>query len=321
MKRCAVLDDYQGVALSMADWSAVEQDLEIQVFHDHLGGEDAVAEALRDFEVIIIMRERTPFPRELFERLPQLELLVTTGQRNASIDLAAASASGIVVSGTDILGHPTAELTWGLVLAVVRNIVQEDRSMRAGGWQETVGVGLAGKTLGVIGLGRQGSQVAAYGRAFGMEVVAWSRNLTAERCAEVGAALLGKDELLARSDVVTIHLVLGDRSRGLIGARELALMKPTAYLVNTSRGPIIEETALVEALRRRAIAGAALDVFDAEPLPRDHPLRTLENTVVTPHIAYVSQETYRIMFEHAVADIRAWLDGAPVRVLNPGTEH
>ena len=274
-----------------------------------------MARALAEFEVVVIMRERTPFPRSLFEKLPKLRLLVTTGLRNLSIDVAAATEHGVVVSGTDILKSPTAELTWGLILAATRRIPQECRSVADGGWQTALGTGLDGKTLGVIGLGTQGARVAGYGKAFSMEVLAWSQNLTAERCAEVGVTLASKEELLARADVVTIHLVLGERSRGLIGAAELALMKPGATLVNTSRGPIVDEAALIEALRDGAIAGAALDVFDQEPLAPDHPLRTLPNAVVTPHIGYVTAETYRIFYQHAVEDIRAWLDGAPVRVL------
>ena len=313
--RCAILDDYQGVALDLADWSTVADDVEIQVFHEPLGDEAAVAKALADFEVVVIMRERTPFPRLLFEKLPKLKLLVTTGMRNLSIDLAAAAENGVVVSGTDILKSPTAELTWGLVLAATRRIPQETRAVADGGWQTTLGTGLDGKTLGVIGLGTQGARVAGYGKAFAMDVLAWSPNLTAERCAEAGVTLATKEELLSRADVVTIHLVLGDRSRGLIGTEELALMKPSATLVNTSRGPIIDEAALVRALKDGTIAGAGLDVFDQEPLASDHPLRSLPNAVVTPHIGYVTAETYRIFYPHAVEDIRAWLDGAPLRVL------
>ena len=313
--RCAILDDYQGVALGLADWNVVAADVEIQVFREHLGEEVAVARALAEFEVVVIMRERTPFPRALFEKLPKLKLLVTTGLGNLSIDVAVATEHGVVVSGTDILKSPTAELTWGLVLAATRRIPQECRAVTDGKWQTTLGTGLDGKTLGVIGLGTQGARVAGYGMAFSMEVLAWSQNLTAERCAEVGVTLVSKEELLARADVVTIHMVLGERSRGLIGEAELALMKPGAFLVNTSRGPIVDEAALIRALRDGTIAGAALDVFDQEPLAPDHPLRTLPNAVVTPHIGYVTAETYRIFYQHAVEDIRAWLDGTPVRVL------
>ncbi|HEX2036669.1 MAG TPA: D-2-hydroxyacid dehydrogenase family protein [Chloroflexota bacterium] len=314
--RVAILDDYQGVALQMADWGTLPTGTELQVFRHHLADEVAVAERLADVEVVVAMRERTPFPRRLLERLPKLRLLVTTGMRNASIDLAAATERGIVVCGTGGVGAATAELTWGLILALLRQIPREDAATRGGAWQVSVGVGLHDKTLGVLGLGNLGSRVATVGRAFGMRVVAWSQNLTAARAAEVGATLVGKDELLAQADILSIHLVLSERTRGLIGARELGLMKPTAYLVNTSRGPIVDEAALIDALRRSAIAGAALDVFDVEPLPADHPLRGLPNTVVTPHLGYVTAETYRVFFGDAVEDIRRFLAGTPVRVLS-----
>jgi phosphoglycerate dehydrogenase-like enzyme len=263
------------------------------------------------------MRERTPFPRALLERLPRLRLLVTTGMRNAAIDLQAAADRGVLVCGTGGLPYPTAELAWGLVLALARRIPREDRATREGRWQETVGLGLNGKTLGVLGLGTLGSRVARFGRAFEMDVLAWSQNLTAERAAEIGAVRVDRDELLARSDVVTIHLVLSERTRGLIGARELGLMKRTAYLVNTSRGPIVDEAALVRALRDGTIAGAGLDVYDEEPLPPDHALRGLPNTVITPHLGYVTEETYRIFYGQALEDILAYLRGEPVRVLRP----
>ena len=273
MTRVAILDDYQGVARRMADWASLPAGTEVVVFTDHLSETGAVAARLADFDAVVAMRERTPFPRALLERLPRLKLLVTTGMRNASIDVGAAVERKVVVCGTAGLPYPTAELTWGLILALVRRIPVEDRATREGRWQVSVGLGLNGKTLGVIGLGGLGSRVAKVGRAFEMDVVAWSQNLTAARAAEVGATLVSKDELLARSDVVTIHLVLGDRTRGLLGARELSRMKPTAYLVNTSRGPIVDEAALVAALREGTIAGAGLDVYDEEPLPLDHPLR------------------------------------------------
>jgi phosphoglycerate dehydrogenase-like enzyme len=262
------------------------------------------------------MRERTPFPRSLLERLPALRLLTTTGMRNAAIDMQAAADRGVVVCGTGGVVYPTAELTWGLILALLRHIPREDQATRAGRWQVSMGIGLQGKVLGVIGLGNLGSQVATVGKAFQMPVLAWSQNLTAERAAQFGATLVSKDELLSQSDIVTIHLVLSPRTRGLLGAQELALMKPTSYLVNTSRGPIVDEQALVAALQKQAIAGAALDVFDEEPLPLDHPLRRLENTVITPHVGYVTVETYRIFFAQTVENIRAFLDGAPVRVIN-----
>ena len=312
--RVAVLDDYQGCALRMADWASLP-DTEVVVFRDHLADPAAVAVRLADFDAVVAMRERTPFPKPLLDRLPRLKLLVTTGMRNASIDVAAAVARGVTVCGTQGLPYPTAELSWALILALFRSVPVEDRATREGKWQVTVGFGLNGKTLGVLGLGTLGARVAKVGRAFEMSVLAWSANLTAERAAEVGATLVPKDELLARADVVSIHLVLGDRTRGLIGARELGLMKPTAYLVNTSRGPIVDEAALVAALKAGHLAGAGLDVYDEEPLPLDHPLRRLPNTVITPHLGYVTDETYRIFFGHAVEDVAAFLRGAPVRVL------
>jgi phosphoglycerate dehydrogenase-like enzyme len=316
MVRVAILDDYQHVALQMTDWSVLPADVEVRVFSDHLTNQGALAERLKDFEVVMAMRERTPFPRSLLERLPTLRLLTTTGMRNAAIDLQAATDCGVVVCGTGGVLSPTAELTWGLILALLRHIPREDQATRTGQWQVSMGIGLHGKVLGVIGLGNLGSQVATVGKAFQMSVLAWSQNLTAERAAQVGATLVSKDELLSQSDIVTIHLVLSQRTSGLLGARELALMKPTSYLVNTSRGPIVDEQALVAALQKKTIAGAALDVFDEEPLPLDHPLRRLENTVITPHVGYVTIETYRIFFDQTVENIRAFLNGAPVRVIN-----
>jgi phosphoglycerate dehydrogenase-like enzyme len=317
MSRVAILDDYQDVAGRMADWASLPAGTDLVVFRDHLADVEPLAKRLADFEVVIAMRERTPFPRALLERLPKLKLLITTGMRNASIDVGAAVARGVVVCGTAGLPYPTAELTWGLILALFRQIPGEDRATREGRWQVSCGLGLNGKTLGVLGLGGLGSRVAKVGRAFEMEVIAWSQNLTAARAAEVGATLVGKDELLARSDVLSVHLVLGDRTRGLIGARELSQMKRTAYLVNTSRGPIVDEAALVAALRARTIAGAGVDVYDEEPLPLDHPLRSLPNTVITPHLGYVTEETYRIFYGHALEDVKAWLAGQPVRVVKP----
>jgi len=294
MARVAILDDYQHVARRMADWSTLPAGTDVVVFADHLKDAGAVAARLADFEAVVAMRERTAFPRALLERLPKLKLLVTTGMRNASIDVAAATARGIVVCGTAGLPYPTAELTWGLILALVRRIPVEDRATREGRWQISCGLGLNGKTLGVIGLGGLGSRVAKVGRAFEMDVIAWSQNLTEARAAEVGAKLVAKDELLARADVASIHLVLSDRTRGLIGARELSLMKRTAYLINTSRGPIVDESALVAAVRKGTIAGAGLDVYGDEPLAIDHPLRDLPNTVITPHLSYVTAKRYRM---------------------------
>jgi phosphoglycerate dehydrogenase-like enzyme len=314
-RRCAIIDDYQNCALGLADWQRLAAEVEVTAFADHLADEAALAARLRDFEIVSIMRERTPFPRSLFARLPNLKLLLTSGMRNAAIDVAAARDHGVVVCGTPMLGYPTAELTWGLILGLLRHIPLEDRSTRLGTWQRTVGVCVREKVLGVIGLGRLGSQVATIGRAFGMEVIAWSQNLTAERCAEFGARLVGKDELFGRSDIVTIHLLLSQRTRGLVGTQDFARMKPSAYFVNTSRGPIVDEKALISVLERRAIAGAALDVFDIEPLPLDHPLRRFDNTVITPHLGYVSVENYRRIFDITIGNIRAWLDGKPTNVV------
>jgi phosphoglycerate dehydrogenase-like enzyme len=313
--RVAVLDDYQGVAREMADWSSLGSDFEIVSFRDHLADQGAIVQRLQDFEVIVAMRERTPFPRALLEKLPRLRLLVSTGMRNASIDLAAARERGVVVCGTPGAAGTTGELTWGLILALFRQIPREDRSLREGRWQTTVGLGLAGKTLGIIGLGTIGSQVAKVGAAFNMEVIAWSQNLDAERASRAGAKRVERDELLARADAVTIHLVLGERTRGLIGERELARMKPTAFLVNTSRGPIVDEAALAAALRKGTIAGAGIDVYDNEPIAPDHPLLAAPNTVLTPHLGYVTRESYSAYFRGALEDIAAWRRGAPMRVL------
>jgi len=313
--RIAVLDDYQGVAREMADWASLGPDCEVAFFRDHLSALQDVAARLAPFEVVVAMRERTPFPRALLEKLPRLRLLVTTGLRNASIDVAAARERGIVVCGTPGSSGTTGELTWGLVLALFRQIPREDRALREGRWQTTVGIGLAGKTLGIVGLGTIGSQVAKIGAAFGMEVIAWSQNLDAERARRAGAQRVERDELLARSDVLTIHLVLSERTRGLIGARELSLMKPSAFLVNTSRGPIVDEAALAAALEKRTLAGAGIDVYGAEPIAPDHPLLSAPNTVLTPHLGYVTLESYRAYFGGVVEDIAAWRRGAPVRVL------
>ena len=315
--RLAILDDYQNVALTMADWDGLRPGVEIQSFHDTLASEDAVSERLRDFEIVVAMRERTAFRRTLIERLPKLKLLVTTGMLNASIDLKAAEERRIVVSGTSVLRHPTAELTWGLILALARGITREDAGMRRGGWQTTVGIGLHGKVLGILGLGRLGSLVAAYGTTFQMEVIAWSKNLTIEHANSLGVQRVEKQELFRRADFLTIHTALSKRARGLVGPDDLAAMKPTAYLINTSRGPIVHERALISALEGHKIAGAALDVFDQEPLPADHPLRRLENVVLTPHLGYVTAENYRVFYGDAVENVRAFLAGNPIRVLTP----
>lgn len=314
--RVAIIDDYQGAAIASADWSAVRERAVVAAYADHVADEAVLAERLIDAEIVVAMRERTPFPRALFERLPNLRLLITTGMRNQSIDLAAARDHGVTVCGTRGLGSPTVELTWGLILALARHIPEEHAAIRRGRWQVTLGDGLNGKTLGVIGLGRLGGHVAAIGRAFGMSVLAWSQNLTRARTDEIGVTLAAsRDELLERSDVVTIHLVLSARTAGLIGAPELARMRPHALLVNTSRGPIVDEAALVDALRRGAIAGAGLDVFDEEPLPAGHPLIGLDNVVLTPHLGYVVKESYAIYYRDAVEDILSFLDGAPVRTI------
>lgn len=314
MTRIAVLDDYQKFASTAADWDSLPG--EVAFFSDHLSDADALVQRLREFDVIALMRERTPFPRALIERLPQLRLIVTAGMRNASIDIAAAAEHGITVCGTDGgSGLATAELTWGLILDLLRNISAEDAATRAGRWQSTVGVELKGQTLGLLGLGRLGSAVATVGRAFGMDVIAWSQHLTNERAAAVGVTRVDRAELFAASDVLSVHVVLSDRTRGLIGAAELAAMKPTAYLVNTSRGPIVDEAALVDALHSGQIAGAGLDVFDQEPLPAGHPLLTAPRTVITPHIGFVTRQTYREWYPAMVEDITAFLAGSPIRVL------
>lgn len=316
--RVVILDDYQGVALASADWAPVRARGEVVALDRHLSSEDELVVALRDAEVVVLMRERTPVSRSLLERLPALRLLVTTGMGNAVVDIEAARERGITVCGTGGLGPPTAELTWALILALLRHVPQEDAAVRAGLWQTSVGVGLHGKTLGVLGLGRLGSQVATVGAAFGMHVLAWSQNLTRERSDAVGVELAAsKEVLLAASDVVSVHLVLSERTRGLIGGHELGTMRPGAYLVNTSRGPIVDESALVEALRQGTIAGAALDVFNEEPLPANHALLTAPNLVLTPHLGYVTQENYTVFYGDVVEDITAFLDGAPVRVIEP----
>lgn len=311
-----VLDDYQDVALSVADWSPLRERAEVTVLREHLAGEEAVVERLAEFTVAVAMRERTPFPRTVLARLPRLRLLVTTGMRNAAIDLEAARDLGITVCGTGGGAFEAAEHAWALLMAAARRLDVEIGNVRGGGWMTTLGTTLEGRTLGLVGLGRLGGRVAGYARAFGMDVVAWSPNLTDERCAEVGARRMATlDELLAGSDFVSLHLVLGERSRGLIGRRELALMRPTAWLVNTSRGPLCDEEALLAAVRDGVIAGAALDVFGEEPLPPDHPMRTTPNVIATPHIGYVTGEAYAERYGQAVEDVVAWLDGTPLRVL------
>ncbi|MFJ8724617.1 D-2-hydroxyacid dehydrogenase family protein [Streptomyces sp. NPDC093269] len=315
--RCAVLDDFQQVATTVADWSALADRVDVVSFAEHFADEDALAEALAEFDIVVTLRERVPFPGSLFARLPRLRLLVASGMRNTVIDHAAAQAHGVTVCGTASSSAPPVELTWALLLGLARGIVEENNALRDGGpWQSTVGADLHGRRLGLLGLGKIGGRVARIGLAFGMEVVAWSRNLSEERASEVGVELApSMDELLTSSDFVSVHLALGDRSRGLIGARELALLKPTAYLINTSRAAIVDQDALLTALHRGRIAGAGVDVFDVEPLPADHPMRTAPRLLATPHLGYVSHTNYATYYGQAVEDIQAYLSGEPVRRL------
>jgi D-3-phosphoglycerate dehydrogenase len=313
--RCAILDDYQNVALKLADWSKVKE-VEVKVFNEHLGGAENVIKALQGFQIVSMMRERTPFPRAVVEALPDLKLLITTGARNASIDVAACAERGIVVCGTTSYGNPTTGIAFGLILELTRRIGWENARLKSGAaWQVTLGMDIEGKTLGILGLGKLGGRAAAVGKAFGMRAIAWSQNLTPERCKEAGVEYVSKEDLFRNSDFVTIHLQLSPRTRGLVAATDLGLMKKTAYLINTSRGPIVDERALIAALNEGRIAGAGLDVFDVEPLPLDHPFRRMDNVVTTPHLGYVSQQNYATYFPDIVEDIRGWLDGKPVRVI------
>ncbi|MFC9927892.1 D-2-hydroxyacid dehydrogenase family protein [Streptomyces sp. NPDC127190] len=314
---CAVLDDYQGAALNLADWSPLADRVEVRTLREHITDRDELVAALADCEIVVAMRERTPFDADLLDRLPRLRLLVTTGMRNASIDLAAAAARGVTVCGTASSPTPPVELTWALLLGLARHLTAEHRALREGGpWQSTVGQDLHGRTLGLLGLGKIGSRVARVATAFGMDVLAWSEHLTAERAADAGARLAdSKQDLLGRSDFVSVHLVLSDRTRGLIGEPELRAMRPHAYLVNTSRAAIVDRQALLRALREGWIAGAGLDVFDTEPLPADDPLHSLPNVLATPHLGYVTERNYRTFYTQAVEDIAAFLAGTPVRSL------
>jgi len=317
-QRCAVLDDYQNVGLKLADWSKVNGDLDIKVFNQHLGFDnDAIARTLADFEIICAMRERTPFPKELIEKLPKLKLLITTGMVNRGIDVEAAKAKGITVCGTPSFGNPTAVIAWGHIIELTRKVGYENKQMKSGvQWQTTLGPDVEGMTLGIIGLGKLGTRVGEVAKAFRMKVAAWSQNITPERAAKAGFDYAAtKEDLLRQSDIVSIHIPLTPKSRGLLGARELALLKPTALLINTSRGPIIDEAALLDVLRNKKIAGAGFDVFDIEPLPLDHPYRKMDNVTLTPHLGYVSQQNYAQYFGGTVEDIRAFLDSKPVRVL------
>ena len=315
--RCVVLDDYQNAATRLADWSPVEDTVDVVSLREHLDGEGELAAALATADIVVTLRERVPFPASLFARLPRLKLLIASGMRNTVIDYAAAEAHGVTVCGTASSSAPPVELTWALLLGLARGIVEESNSLRAGGpWQQTVGADLHGRTLGLLGLGKIGSRVAAIGLAFGMRVTAWSRHLTKERADEIGVQLaLSKEELLAESDFVSVHLALGDRTRGLLGPAELALLKPTSYLVNTSRAAIVDQDALLAALHEGRIAGAGIDVFDIEPLPADHPMRTAPRLLATPHLGYVSHANYTTYYSQTVENIQAYLAGSPVRQL------
>lgn len=317
MIRAAILDDYQNVAMSLADWSPIAKDVEIQVFNEPFASQAETIKALQGFAVVVGMRERTPFPPAVIEALPDLKLLITTGAKNNSFDLKTAAERGVTVCGTGTFGSPTVGITFGLMLELTRRIGFENARMKKGErWQVTIGQDLEGLTLGIVGLGKLGQRVAAVAKAFGMKVIAWSQNLTPEKAAEAGASYASREELFATADIVTIHYQLGPRSRGLIAAADLGRMKKTACLINTARGPIVEEQALIAALREKRIAGAGLDVFDVEPLQLDHPYRSMDNVVITPHLGYVSLQNYKTYFPDIVEDIRAWLDGKPVRVIS-----
>ena len=316
--RVVILDDYQSAARQFADWSVI-QDLDLVTLPEHIADEATLVEHLVGAQVVVAMRERTQMAASLFNRLTDLQLVVTTGLSNAVIDIAAAATRGITVCGTSGIISPTSELTWGLILAVTRNIASDDATMRVGGWQTQMGTGLAGRRLGLVGLGNIGGLVAKVGLAFGMDVVAWSQNLSSDKAEAIGVRSVSKEELLSTSDIVSLHYQLSDRSRGIIGAAELAIMKRSAIIVNTSRGPLIDQTALVDALRNRSIAGAGLDVYELEPLSADDPLRSLPNTVLSPHTGYVVDQCFKIFYEHIVEDIVMWQAGTPVRLLSPPT--
>jgi phosphoglycerate dehydrogenase-like enzyme len=314
--RCAIIDDYQNVALTLADWSPLGERIDVTVFDRPFASVDEAAAALKDFEIVCAMRERTPFPRQMFEALPKLKLLITSGMRNAAIDLDAAKALGVTVCGTAMVGNPTAGLTIGLMLELTRKIGFEHARMKAGEpWQVTLGEDVEGKTLGIVGLGKLGTKVARIAQALGMKVLAWSSNLTPEACAEAGVTYATKEELFAKSDVITIHVVLSDRSRGLVSRNDLARMKPTAYLINTARGPIVDEAALLATLQAKKIAGAGIDTYSHEPLPIDSPLRKLDNVVITPHLGYVTAENYKRIYAEMIEGTGGFLKGEPVRPL------
>jgi D-3-phosphoglycerate dehydrogenase len=317
MVRAAILDDYQNVALTLADWSAVSKDVDVKVFNSPIGGPDAVIKALQGFAIVVMMRERTPFPRQVIEGLPDLKLLITTGAKNNSIDLKACAERGITVCGTGSAGNPTAGITFGLMLELTRRIGFENARMKAGEpWQVTIGEDLEGLTLGIVGLGKLGQRVGNIAKAFGMKVIAWSQNLTPDKAKAAGVEFASREDLFRNADFISIHYQLGERSRGLITGDDLGRMKKTAYLINTARAPIVDQAALLKALQEKKIGGAGLDVFDVEPLPVDHPYRKLDNVVITPHLGYVSAQNYKVYFPDIVADIRGWLDGKPVRVIS-----
>lgn len=313
--KIAVLDDWQSVAEHVVDWTVLQRIGEVSFLHDYPADTDAMVARLKDFQILCVMRERTVFDDALLSQLPNLKLLVTGGMRNAALDLKAAARLGITVVGTDSYKYAAPELTWALIMGVTRNLVDEANSLRAGDWQIGIGSDLYGKTLGIVGLGSIGQKIARYGKAFDMKVIAWSENLTAERAAEHAVTYVSKQELFEQADVVSVNLVLSERSRGLVDADSLNRMKPTAYLVNTARGPIVDEDALIEVLKQNKIAGAALDVYSVEPLPADHPFRTLPNVLATPHVGYVTENNYRMFFSQMIEDIQAWHAGAPIRVL------
>jgi len=317
MARIAILDDYQDLATELADWSSIEASHTVTIFREHIAPRDELIAALIDYDVVCLMRERTWFGKDVIEALPNLKLIVTAGMRNAAIDIAAANARGIVVSGTPQNSHATAELTLALMLDLARHVSPEAANMKSGGWQSTLGMELSGKTLGIIGLGHLGSKVAGYAHALGMAVIGWSQNLTDDRAREVGARRVSKDELFTNADFITLHIKLSERSRGLVGARELGLMKPTAYIINTSRGPIIDEAALLEALGNGTIAGCGLDVYDEEPLPADHPLRLEPRALLTPHLGYWTRDNLTGWYRGMAESVEAHLDGQPIRVLQP----
>lgn len=317
MKRIVLLDDYQGIALDYGGWDRVPEEWQIVALEQHLADPDELVEALAEAEIVVAMRERTPLPAAILDRLPELQLLITTGMANVAIDVAAAQRGGVVVCGTGMHPPGTAELTWGLILALLRKIPSEDAAMRLGGWQNTIGGDLAGSTLGLVGFGRLGQRVATVAQAFEMETIAWSQNLDPEEARAAGVEPVAKDALFERADIVSVHYKLSDRSRGVVGAAELAAMKSGAYLVNTSRGPLVDTEALVAALHAGEIAGAGIDVYDTEPLAADHPLRQAPRTVLTPHLGYVTEDTYKVFFDDAVEDVLAYLDGAPIRVIDP----